>query len=61
MSSRLAWRALESVGCVEVQLDTQRKLCVTRGSRPAAQVLKALGVTRLDPPRPPAGQEVLME
>jgi transposase len=60
LSSPFAWWALESVRCVEVQLDTQSKLCVTRGSRHAAQVLKALGVTRLDPPRPPAGQEVLM-
>jgi hypothetical protein len=60
LSSPFAWWALESVRCVEVQLDTQSKLCVTRGSRHAAQVLKALGVTRLDPPRPPAGQQVLM-
>jgi transposase len=60
LSSPFAWWALESVRCVEVQLDTQSKLCVTRGSRHAAQALKALGVTRLDPPRPPAGQQVLM-
>jgi hypothetical protein len=60
LSSPFAWRALESIRCVEVQLNTHSKLCVTRGSRHAAQLLKALGITHLDPPRPPTGREVLM-
>ena len=57
LSSPFAWRALETVRCVEVQLDQQRKLCVSRGSAHAAQVLKALGIARLDPPQAPAGEE----
>jgi len=60
LSSPFAWRALETVRCVEVQLDQHRKLCVSRGSTPAAQVLKALGITRLDPPQPPAGEETVV-
>jgi len=60
LSSPFAWRALESVRCVEVELDSRRKLCVSRGSTHAAQVLKALGITQLDPPQPPAGEEIVM-
>ena len=60
LSSPLGWRALETVRCVEVDLETRRKLCVTRGSQHAAQVLKALGITQLDPPPPPKGEETLM-
>ena len=60
LSSPCAWRALESVRCVEVDLGQHRKLCVSRGSAQAAQVLKALGVTRLDPPQPRAGAETVM-
>ncbi len=52
LSSPLAWRALETVRCVRVELETRPKLCVTRGSQHAAQVLKALGITQLDPPQP---------
>ncbi len=60
LSSPLGWRALETVRCVEVDLGTRRKLCVTRGSQHAAQVLKALGITQLDPPQPPKGEETVM-
>jgi len=60
LSSPLAWRSLETVRCVEVDLGAQRKLCVTRGSQHAAQVLKALGITHLDPPQAPSGEETLM-
>jgi transposase len=60
LSSPFAWRALETVRCVEVQLDQQHKLCVSRGSAHAAQVLKAVGITRLDPPQPQAGKEMVM-
>ncbi len=60
LSSPCAWRALESVRCVEVDLGQHRKLCVSRGSAQAAQVLKALGVTKLDPPQPRAGEETVM-
>jgi hypothetical protein len=60
LSSPFAWRALETVRCVEVQLDQHRKLCVSRGSTYAARVLKALGISRLDPPHPPAGEETVI-
>lgn len=60
ISSPAAWRALQSVRCVEVNVGERKKLCVTRGSRQAVEVLKALGITNLDPPQPPAGQEAIM-
>ena len=60
LSSPCAWQALESVRCVEVDLGSHRKLCVSRGSAQAAQVLKALRVTQLDPPHPRAGEETAM-
>lgn len=60
LSSPFALRVLETVRCVEVQLEARRKLCVTRGSQHAAQVLKALGIAQLDPPTPPPGEETLM-
>ena len=60
LSSPFAWRALESVRCVKVELTSGHKLCVTRGSQHAAEVLQALGITQLDPPRPPEGQETVM-
>jgi hypothetical protein len=43
LSSPLGWRALETVRCVEVDLETRRKFCVSRGSQHAAPLLKALG------------------
>ena len=36
------------------------KLCVTRGSRQAAEVLKILRLWDLDPPGPPEGKETVM-
>jgi len=60
ISSVVAWRALESVRCVEIQVGDRKKLCVTRGSRQAAEVLKAIGVAEFDPPPAPAGQETVM-
>jgi transposase len=60
LSSPFAWQSLETIRCVELQLDTHRKLCITRGSRHAAQVLKALGITHLNPPHAPAGEETIV-
>ncbi len=60
LSSPAAWRALETLRCVEVELGDRRRLCVTRGSRQAVEVLKILGLTKLDPPKPPAGRETVM-
>lgn len=60
LSSPFAWRALETVRCVKLDLDGQSKLMVTRGSRHASEVLKALGITKLDPPEPPKEQPTVM-
>lgn len=60
LSSPAAWQALETVRCVEVAVGERKKLCVTRGSRQASEVLKAVGVSELDPPQPPDGKETLL-
>ena len=60
LSSPAAWQALETVRCVTVEVGNRTKLCVTRGSRQAAEVLKILGLSELDPPEPPAGRETVM-
>jgi transposase len=60
LSSPDAWQALETVRCVEVAVGSQTKRCVTRGSRQATEVLKAVGLSELDPPRPPEGKETIM-
>jgi hypothetical protein len=60
LSSPFAWQALETIRCVELQLGSRRKLCVTRGNEDAQLVLRILGITQLDPPTPEEGQESLM-
>jgi transposase len=60
LSSPAAWQALETVRCVEVAVGERNKLCVTRGSRQASEVLKVLGISQLDPPEPPEGEESVM-
>jgi transposase len=60
LSSPVAWQALETVRCVEVAVGDRKKLCVTRGSRQANEVLKAVGISELDPPAPPQGEETIM-
>ena len=60
LSSPTAWQALETVRCVTVEVGQRRKLCVTRGSRQAAEALKILRLTELDPPEPPEGKETAM-
>jgi transposase len=60
LSSPAAWRALETVRCVTVEVGNRTKLCVTRGSRHAAEVLKVLRLSELDPPDPPEGEETVM-
>jgi len=60
LSSPAAWQALETVRCVAVEVGTRTKLCVTRGSRQATEVLKILKLSDLDPPQPPEGRETVM-
>ena len=40
--------------------DGQSKRCVTRGSERATGLLRALGITELDPPTPPSGEKTVM-
>jgi transposase len=60
LSSPAAWQALETVRCVRVEVGHRTKLCVTRGSRHAAEVLKVLRLSELDPPQPPEGADTIM-
>lgn len=60
LSSPAAWQALETVRCVTIEVGSKTKLCVTRGSRQAAEVLTILRLSELDPPEPPEGQETVM-
>lgn len=60
LSTPFAWKALEMIRCVEVELNKRRKICVTRGNQHVAEILRALGITQLDPPPPPEGREWLM-
>jgi hypothetical protein len=48
LSSPAAWQALETIRCVEVPAGRQRKLCVTRGSRQATELLQVVGLSQLD-------------
>lgn len=59
LSSSLAWQVLETIRCVEVQVADRTKLCVTRGSRQATEVLKAVALSELDPPQPEGAETVL--
>jgi len=56
LSTPFAWQALEMIRCVEIDLGPRRKLCITRGNQSAAEVLRILGITELDPPSPPEGR-----
>ena len=60
LSTPFAWQALEMIRCVEVTAGERRKLCVTRGNQHVATVLRALGITHLDPPPPPEARPCLM-
>ena len=60
LSSPAAWQALETVRCVAVEVGNRTKLYVTRGSRQAAEVLKVLRLSELDPPAPPKGKKTVM-
>jgi transposase len=60
LSSPAAWQALETVRCVEMQVGDRTKLCVTRGSRRAGEVLKILHLTDVDPPEPGQGKKTGM-
>src|SRR5260370_30865549 len=60
LSSPAALQAFQTLHYVEVAVGDRTKHCVTRGSRQAAEVLKAVGLSEVDPPVPPEGQETIM-
>jgi len=61
LSATEALTALKTVRVVDIDLGNgARKRCVTRGSQRAAQVLRALGISELDPPTPPLQGETRM-
>jgi transposase len=61
LSATEALTALKSVRVVDIDLgDGTSKRSVTRGTQRAAAVLRALGITDLDPPTPPQQGESLL-
>lgn len=61
LSATEALTALKSVRVVEIDLgDGASKRSVTRGAQRAASVLRALGITDLDPPAPPQPGQTVM-
>jgi transposase len=61
LSATQALDALKSVRLVDIDLGNgTTKRCVARGSQRAAAVLRALAITKLDPPTPPAGCPTVM-
>src|ERR1700741_3801720 len=61
LSATEALQALRSVKVVDFTLaDGQTKRCITRGSERATRLLRALGITELDPPTPPSGEKTVM-
>jgi hypothetical protein len=48
------------VRCVTAEVGSRTRLCVTPGSRQAAEVLKILQLSELDSPEPPEGRETAM-
>jgi hypothetical protein len=45
---------------VEVAVRERTKFCVTRGSRQASEVLKAVGLSEFDPPLPSEGEKAIL-
>ena len=60
LPTTIPWQAFETVRCVTVEVGSRTKLCVTRGSRQAAEVLKILRLSEMDPPEAPEGKETAM-
>ncbi len=55
LSAQAALTALQTIRHVRFQVDGQERTGVTPGSQHARQVLRALNITELRPPTPPAG------
>jgi transposase len=60
LSAQAALTALQTIRHVRLQTDAEERTGVTPGSARARQVLKALKITELRPPTPPAGPQTTM-
>ena len=60
LSAQAALTALQTIRHVRLQTDAEERAGVTPGSARARQVLKALKITELRPPTPPAGPQTTM-
>jgi transposase len=60
LSATNAWEALKTVKLVQFRIDGKLRTTLTPGSTHARHVLKALGLTEVDPPSPPPGDETTM-
>ena len=60
LSSTAAWKALQTIRHVRFRVNGEERTAVTAGSVPARQVLRALGLTELQPPTPPQGGKTAM-
>lgn len=60
LSAQAALTALQTIRHVRFQADAEERTGVTPGSARARQVLKALKITELQPPTPPAGPQTTM-
>jgi transposase len=60
LSAQAALTALQTIRHVRLQADAEERTGVTPGSARARQVLKALKITELRPPTPPAGPQTTM-
>ena len=56
ISSKEAWQILKTVRVVEIELGRARTRPTTQGSARAAQILRALGISTLDPEK--AGKQI---
>lgn len=60
LSSTAAWTALQTIRHVRFRVNDELRSAVTTGSAAARQVLRALGLTEMQPPTPPRGRETSM-
>ena len=59
LSSKQAWQILKTVRVVEIDLGNgERKRSVTQGTPRAARILRALGISHLDPDAKPKTEKV---
>jgi len=58
-SSAAAWQALETIGCVSVEIDTHTNLRVTRVAVRLPKYSRCSNLAELDAPEAPEGKETI--